>query len=483
MPRTWNMERTMRFMGELGRRGSRTFTNLYDNRRSIRVPRNSSVIFECDDEKALRQKTENSLGIDKQDATQNHHRLRRTSSMPSVVEALSQAVTTTERLRHYNYDVKLNKLQKRALRFTWHRLHTRNGGKRVEHVFEEIYDRLMRSLPSMREMFTTRTFLSAMSKQDVATLRDHARFTSKMFDMVIKNLDTEDKKRTDTLSEYDPVLIGRAHTCLRPYGFISSFWEKLGEITIDVVLIQEAVRDLPGAGQAWVILTACVIDQLRAGFEQRGDTANRHHACPVQQHSYANHCPSQQQRASMCEQQQPSVYDNLPSYPNANHSPPQLTCPFQGANFKFVDETPGTDDEQQQMNGASGMRLSLIEQQLLAQRQQDDLRQAEAVIAKQQSRQSSKNNSADRLAASSDEENMHHQCAPQIPRNSLPCPQKMPITHMHSADYDQQLLSPYHTQIPGKQYCSSDNLSVTSDSTISTRRSSHPGPVRDEQLA
>jgi hypothetical protein len=40
----------MRFMGELGRRGSRTFTNLYDNRRSIRVPRNTSVIFEGEDE-------------------------------------------------------------------------------------------------------------------------------------------------------------------------------------------------------------------------------------------------------------------------------------------------------------------------------------------------------------------------------------------------------------------------------------------------
>lgn len=27
------------------------------------------------------------------------------------------------------------------------------------------------------------------------------------------------------------------------------------------------MRDLPGAGQAWVVLTACVVDQLRAGFE------------------------------------------------------------------------------------------------------------------------------------------------------------------------------------------------------------------------
>jgi hypothetical protein len=66
-----------------------------------------------------------------------------------------------------------------------------------------------------------------------------------------------------------------------------------------------------------------------------------------------------------------------------------------------VDETPGTDEEQQ-MNGQ--MRMTTFEQKLLAQRQEDDLRHAEAVIAKQLSRQNSRNNSADRLAASSDEE-------------------------------------------------------------------------------
>lgn len=49
-----------------------------------------------------------------------------------------ETAAITENLRHYNYDIKLNKLQKRALRFTWHRLHTRNGGKRVENVFEEV---------------------------------------------------------------------------------------------------------------------------------------------------------------------------------------------------------------------------------------------------------------------------------------------------------------------------------------------------------
>ncbi|VDK39279.1 unnamed protein product [Anisakis simplex] len=57
-------------------------------------------------------------------------------------------------------------------------------------------------------MFTTRTFLSAMSRSDVATLRDHAKVTVKMIDTVIKNLDQETGKRTDTGSDLDPHLIG-----------------------------------------------------------------------------------------------------------------------------------------------------------------------------------------------------------------------------------------------------------------------------------
>lgn len=57
-------------------------------------------------------------------------------------------------------------------------------------------------------MFATRAFLSAMSKSDVSTVRDHARTMVRMFDMIIKNLDAEDSKRRDTTSEFDPRLLG-----------------------------------------------------------------------------------------------------------------------------------------------------------------------------------------------------------------------------------------------------------------------------------
>uniref|UniRef100_A0AC34RR58 Uncharacterized protein n=1 Tax=Panagrolaimus sp. JU765 TaxID=591449 RepID=A0AC34RR58_9BILA len=66
----------------------------------------------------------------------------------------------------------------------------------------------MKQMPVMREIFTTRTFLSAMSKGGVATLRDHARVTVKMIDSVIKNLDVDPRKRTDTESELDPFQLG-----------------------------------------------------------------------------------------------------------------------------------------------------------------------------------------------------------------------------------------------------------------------------------
>nr|CAD2188036.1 unnamed protein product [Meloidogyne enterolobii] len=219
--------------------------------------------------------------------------MRRTSSMPSIVESEQHLLMLAHQrqqrqhqlfhhssgncclrrgfrastIRHYNYEDRFTKLHKRALRFTWQRLLTRNGGKRIETVFEEVFERMMHKIPIMREMFNTRTFISAMSRCEIASPRDHARLIVKMFEAAIKNLDVEQNKRTDTDSGFDPKLLGQAHGYLRPYGFTSALWEAFGEAVIDIVVNQEAVRDLPGASQAWVVLTACLVDQLRAGFD------------------------------------------------------------------------------------------------------------------------------------------------------------------------------------------------------------------------
>ncbi|KAJ1353057.1 hypothetical protein KIN20_009602 [Parelaphostrongylus tenuis] len=216
--------------------------------------------------KSGRRKTHTGGSVDLSLNSTDRLSIRRTSSMPSLCDGVPRPMVSP--LKHYNYDDKLNRLQRRALRFTWHRLHTRNGGKRVENVFEEVYDRLIKVLPSLKDIFTTRMFLCAMSRNETASLRDHARVTVKMLDLALKSIDVENSKREDTGSPLDPKIIGRAHGLLRPYGLTGQHWEKLGEIIIDVVLAQEAVRDLPGAGQAWVIFTACLVDQMRAGFDE-----------------------------------------------------------------------------------------------------------------------------------------------------------------------------------------------------------------------
>ncbi|GMT32616.1 hypothetical protein PFISCL1PPCAC_23913, partial [Pristionchus fissidentatus] len=245
------------------------------NQRLSTTSKTESIEEEQQPRKTVRQKTDGGSSFESGEPSNesgSRASMRRTSSMPSVCDGKVLATAPAPNLRHYDYDRKLNKMQKKALRFTWHRLQTRNGGKRVENVFEEVFDRMVRQLPCIRDMFTTRTFLCAMSKAEMASLRDHAKITVKMLDLIIRNLDTEKTKRNDTGSNLDPRLIGRAHGPLRPYGLTGIFWEKLGETIIDVVLAQEAVRDLPGAGQAWVVLTACLVDQMRAGFDEARNT-------------------------------------------------------------------------------------------------------------------------------------------------------------------------------------------------------------------
>ncbi|ETN74565.1 hypothetical protein NECAME_12908 [Necator americanus] len=69
------------------------------------------------------------------------------------------------------------------------------------------------------------------------------------------------------------------HGPLRPYGLTGEYWEELGETIIDVVLGQEAVRDLPGAGQAW----------MRADFEESREAFPMFPKCQAVLHYEAKH--------------------------------------------------------------------------------------------------------------------------------------------------------------------------------------------------
>ncbi|EJW84096.1 hypothetical protein WUBG_04993, partial [Wuchereria bancrofti] len=210
----------------------------------------------------VRQKRDSSLpdgvetDLDFSDLAVPSH-IRRSSSMPSVSDPIIGPI-----LKHYDYNSRLNRLQK-----TLSSLHVASfTNKEWWKTSRKCFRR--GSCPELGKCSQHEPFLSAMSRSETATPRDHAKETVKLIDYAIKNLEVNDKERNDTGSDYDPFLLGKAHGRLRPYGFTGNYWEKLGEIIVDVVLVQEAVRDLPGAGQAWVIFTACLVDQLRAGFDE-----------------------------------------------------------------------------------------------------------------------------------------------------------------------------------------------------------------------
>lgn len=59
-------------------------------------------------------------------------------------------------------------------RFRFH-YHLNEISAAINHTILQVYDRMVKQQPIIRDMFTTRTFLSAMSRSDIATLRDHAR--------------------------------------------------------------------------------------------------------------------------------------------------------------------------------------------------------------------------------------------------------------------------------------------------------------------
>ncbi|KJH46902.1 hypothetical protein DICVIV_07028 [Dictyocaulus viviparus] len=62
--------------------------------------------------------------------------------------------------------------------------------------------------------------------------------------------------------------IGSSHAVLsRTCGFTSDIWERFGEIAMERICSHEIVQKTREAARAWRILLACVIDELRGGFD------------------------------------------------------------------------------------------------------------------------------------------------------------------------------------------------------------------------
>uniref|UniRef100_A0AC34R892 Uncharacterized protein n=1 Tax=Panagrolaimus sp. JU765 TaxID=591449 RepID=A0AC34R892_9BILA len=122
---------------------------------------------------------------------------------------------------------------------------------------------------------------------------------------------------------------------------------------IDVVLVQEAVRDLPGAGQAWVVLTACLVDQLRAGYDGTKESGGQKNSvgnppsCPIfygqkksiihqdeDEHIYVNFPPEKERDSPIC------PYSNSPKH-NSKQNSPQSGSPRQHTPRQLPEE-PGS---------------------------------------------------------------------------------------------------------------------------------------------
>ncbi|VDK60160.1 unnamed protein product [Cylicostephanus goldi] len=90
----------------------------------------------------------------------------------------------------------------------------------------------------------------------------HIKLMVKFFDDLLATLDDE-TECTNRMKQ-----IGTSHAVLaRTCGFSSDIWERLGEITMERVCAHEVIQKTRDAARAWRILLACIIDELRSGFD------------------------------------------------------------------------------------------------------------------------------------------------------------------------------------------------------------------------
>ncbi|KJH44969.1 hypothetical protein DICVIV_09006 [Dictyocaulus viviparus] len=163
----------------------------------------------------------------------------------------------------------LSKEHVRGLRMTWIRLcePPRSNCKGIVNLVERVWEKLENKDATVRNIFYNTAFVETMndrcerrkSKRSIATLRDHTHFFVSLISQVIQNLDVDPENILDHIDS-----IGRSHAYLYQYGFRSSYWEKIGEYFVDIVVIQNCVRGFPDACRAWTILVAALVDRLRA---------------------------------------------------------------------------------------------------------------------------------------------------------------------------------------------------------------------------
>ncbi|VDO83368.1 unnamed protein product [Heligmosomoides polygyrus] len=149
--------------------------------------------------------------------------------------------------------------QKQALTTSWRLLRPQAPG-----VFRKIFLELEIVSNKVKQIFYKALCVDAFNKdeENIATMEAHVKLTVKFFDDILATLDDE-TECVDRMKR-----IGTSHAVLaRSCGFTSDIWERLGEISMERICAHEIVQKTREAARAWRILLACVIDELRGGFD------------------------------------------------------------------------------------------------------------------------------------------------------------------------------------------------------------------------
>ncbi|WKX93276.1 hypothetical protein Q1695_010929 [Nippostrongylus brasiliensis] len=148
--------------------------------------------------------------------------------------------------------------QKQALTTSWRLLRPQAAG-----FFRKILLELEIVSNTVKQIFYKAQFVDAFNKdeENIATMDAHIKLMVKFFDDILASLDDE----TECVERMKR--IGSCHAVLvRSCGFSSDIWERLGEISMERICAHEIVQTRE-ASRAWRVLLACIIDELRCGFD------------------------------------------------------------------------------------------------------------------------------------------------------------------------------------------------------------------------
>uniref|UniRef100_A0A0K0FQN7 GLOBIN domain-containing protein n=1 Tax=Strongyloides venezuelensis TaxID=75913 RepID=A0A0K0FQN7_STRVS len=169
----------------------------------------------------------------------------------------------------------------KALKVTWVRLcdTPRSNCKGIVAIVEKVFDKLELKDKSVKEVFYNSAFVDSVYEyagrrrpscpsinehrpkcagHSHCGLREHIHFFVSLISQVIKALDAEPQYIIEHINK-----VAIFHANLKQFGFRPSSFDRLGELLVDSLVVQETVRCFPEACKAWTILIAAITDKLR----------------------------------------------------------------------------------------------------------------------------------------------------------------------------------------------------------------------------